>query len=215
MGGVITSIGPATAKVLQVLLSDPGRAWYGRELIRETGIASGSMYPLLRRLEAAGWVISQREVIDAIAAGRPARTYHHIAPQAVAEVRARLVAEVARYTPPPATAGEAGIGMQPGITRKRHSRQQTPPGPLRCPRATGSVPTRERPTLSLLCEVPRLQRVGHHLCALGVDPARRLRAGSVPSHSIWSSLSEVASNEAAGPSSARQAGDGADDCSGG
>jgi PadR family transcriptional regulator, regulatory protein PadR len=50
-------IGRATVDVLEVLLTSDRPRW-GLELIKATGRPSGSVYPLLDRLEQAGWVRS-------------------------------------------------------------------------------------------------------------------------------------------------------------
>jgi PadR family transcriptional regulator, regulatory protein PadR len=44
----------ATLKVLKVLLDDPAKRQYGLEIGRAAGLPSGSIYPLLMRLEEAG-----------------------------------------------------------------------------------------------------------------------------------------------------------------
>ncbi|RKT57879.1 PadR family transcriptional regulator [Saccharothrix australiensis] len=50
-------IGKATVDVLAALL-DGDRPRWGLEIIKLTGRPSGSVYPLLDRLERAGWVTS-------------------------------------------------------------------------------------------------------------------------------------------------------------
>ena len=50
-------IGAATVDVLGVLLDSDQPRW-GLEIIKLTGRPSGSVYPLLDRLERAGWVTS-------------------------------------------------------------------------------------------------------------------------------------------------------------
>ena len=50
-------IGGATVDVLGVLLENDQPRW-GLEIIKLTGRPSGSVYPLLDRLERAGWVTS-------------------------------------------------------------------------------------------------------------------------------------------------------------
>lgn len=50
-------IGKATVDVLGVLLGSDQPRW-GLEIIKATGRPSGSVYPLLDRLETAGWVTS-------------------------------------------------------------------------------------------------------------------------------------------------------------
>jgi DNA-binding PadR family transcriptional regulator len=51
-------IGKATVDVLAVLLESDRPRW-GLEIIKATGRPSGSVYPLLDRLDRAGWVTSQ------------------------------------------------------------------------------------------------------------------------------------------------------------
>jgi PadR family transcriptional regulator PadR len=64
------------ARVLQVFLEDPSEPRYGFDLMQVLGLASGTLYPILARLESAGWIIGKREVINPTEAGRsPRRTY--------------------------------------------------------------------------------------------------------------------------------------------
>src|SRR5262245_27364997 len=63
-----------TQAVLAVLLA---RETWGFDLSKESGLPAGTIYPILQRLTAAGWVTSRWE--DAAAAqedGRPARRYY-------------------------------------------------------------------------------------------------------------------------------------------
>ena len=48
---------PATVDVLDALLVDRGGIW-GLQIVSSTGRPSGSVYPILERLERAGWVES-------------------------------------------------------------------------------------------------------------------------------------------------------------
>ena len=62
------------ALVLQALLQEHR---YGFEIMRVTRLKSGTVYPLLRRLEAGGFVQSRWEnESDAHDDGRPARRYY-------------------------------------------------------------------------------------------------------------------------------------------
>lgn len=54
----LARVGGATVDVLAVLL-DSDRPRWGLEIIKVTGRPSGSVYPLLDRLERAGWVSSE------------------------------------------------------------------------------------------------------------------------------------------------------------
>jgi TetR/AcrR family transcriptional regulator, mexJK operon transcriptional repressor len=67
-----------------------------------TGMASGSLYPLLAKLETAGWLKRAKEDIDPSAAGRPARMHYTITGAAVAAARIQLAALSEQYRPPSA-----------------------------------------------------------------------------------------------------------------
>ena len=51
---------PATVDVLRVLLDDGASIW-GMLVIKRTGRPAGSVYPILERLESAGWASSAWE----------------------------------------------------------------------------------------------------------------------------------------------------------
>lgn len=51
---------PATVDVLDALVSDRSGIW-GLQIVSSTGRPSGSVYPILERLERAGWVESAWE----------------------------------------------------------------------------------------------------------------------------------------------------------
>ncbi len=63
-------------KVLKAMVEKPREGRSGAELSKGTGISSGTLYPLLQRLEQAGWVTSVWEEIDPSKAGRPRRRYY-------------------------------------------------------------------------------------------------------------------------------------------
>lgn len=50
---------PQVGKVLAVFMADPSKEWFGREIMQLTGLNSGTLYPILERLELAGWLVSQ------------------------------------------------------------------------------------------------------------------------------------------------------------
>lgn len=76
--------------VLQVLLEDPQRELYGRELGEAAGLASGTVHPILARFEATGWLESRWEDVDASAEGRPARRYYRLTPDGAVRARDAL-----------------------------------------------------------------------------------------------------------------------------
>jgi PadR family transcriptional regulator len=93
-------ITPRMARVLKIFLQDPGQSRYGFELMRLTGLASGSLYPMLARLEQAGWLTKGKENIDPHAEGRPPRLHYTITGTAVTAARLQLAALSDQYRPP-------------------------------------------------------------------------------------------------------------------
>lgn len=88
------------AAVIKVFLEDPQQPRYGFDLMRRTRQPSGTLYPILARLERAGWLIGGREDIDPHAEGRPRRRTYHITGAAVAAARTQLAALSEQYRPP-------------------------------------------------------------------------------------------------------------------
>lgn len=82
----------AVVKVLAVFLQDAGVDRYGLDLIRATGLPSGTLYPILERLERAGWLNAEWETIDPVTGGRPARRYYRLTPQGLSAARVELAA---------------------------------------------------------------------------------------------------------------------------
>lgn len=93
-------ITPKMARVLKVFLEDPGQPRYGYELMKVTGMPSGSLYPMLAKFEEAGWLTRGKENIDPRAAGRPPRMHYTITGAAVSAARVQLAALSERYRPP-------------------------------------------------------------------------------------------------------------------
>jgi PadR family transcriptional regulator PadR len=89
----------AVAKVIAALLADVGADRYGLELMRATGLASGTLYPILTRLERAGWVSADWEDIDPVAEGRPSRRYYRLTAHGAATGRTELAALNAQLSP--------------------------------------------------------------------------------------------------------------------
>lgn len=69
------------ACVLQALAKGAG---YGFDVMDLTGLASGTVYPILRRFEEAGWVRSEWEDTDPHREGRPRRRQYYLADQGTA-----------------------------------------------------------------------------------------------------------------------------------
>jgi PadR family transcriptional regulator PadR len=94
-----------TARALAALLAEPDADRYGLELMRATGLASGTLYPILHRLQDAGWLVAQWEDVDPAAVGRPARRFYRLTPDGAQSARLAL-AELRRQTTVPGTAGQ-------------------------------------------------------------------------------------------------------------
>jgi PadR family transcriptional regulator PadR len=70
-----------TQLVLRALLDEPAQQRYGLELCDLVGLPSGTIYPILARLERVSWVDSAWE--DPAAheqAGRPRRRFYRLTP---------------------------------------------------------------------------------------------------------------------------------------
>lgn len=67
-----------TLKLLKLLIERPLHARSGADMARLTGIGSGTLYPLLQRLENAGWLKSDWEEVDPAEVGRPRRRYYRL-----------------------------------------------------------------------------------------------------------------------------------------
>ncbi|TNB48142.1 PadR family transcriptional regulator [Martelella lutilitoris] len=67
-----------TRRVLSAILERPFDRFSGAEISKATGLASGSLYPILMRLERAGWLHSEWEAGDPKALGRPRRRYYKL-----------------------------------------------------------------------------------------------------------------------------------------
>lgn len=62
-----------TLRVLKFMLDAPRTPRSGAELSRALNIKSGTLYPLLARLEASSWLNSKWEQVDPSEEGRPRR----------------------------------------------------------------------------------------------------------------------------------------------
>jgi PadR family transcriptional regulator PadR len=76
-----------TLKVLGAFLAAPRDELSGADITRHAGIGPGTLYPLLQRLERAGWLDSRWETEDPAALGRPRRRYYHITGLGVQQAR--------------------------------------------------------------------------------------------------------------------------------
>ena len=90
-----------TLLVLTALCAEPGEWLHGYGMARDTGLKSGSLYPILIRLAERGLVEARWE--DGQPAGRPRRHLYRLTPGGLASARAALAA-----TPAPARASGQG-----------------------------------------------------------------------------------------------------------
>jgi DNA-binding PadR family transcriptional regulator len=67
-----------TLKVLRELLTRPQAEVSGAEIARSTKLASGTLYPILFRLEKSGWLTSHWEEVDASEVKRPRRRLYRL-----------------------------------------------------------------------------------------------------------------------------------------
>ncbi|MFC8208874.1 PadR family transcriptional regulator [[Kitasatospora] papulosa] len=80
-----------TQLVLQALLEDPAKQRYGLELCEVAGLPSGTIYPILARLEQVGWLDSSWEDPTVHeAAGRPRRRFYRITQDGAEQARDAL-----------------------------------------------------------------------------------------------------------------------------
>jgi PadR family transcriptional regulator len=89
-----------TQLVLQALLADPTAELYGVEIGSAAGLPSGTVHPILARLEGLGWLDSRWEDINPRVVGRPARRYYRLTATG-AESAESALAQAYRAVPQP------------------------------------------------------------------------------------------------------------------
>jgi PadR family transcriptional regulator, regulatory protein PadR len=67
-----------TLKLLKLLLEKPKEGRSGAEISKITKLGSGTMYPLLQRLEIAKWIEGEWENVDPSEVGRPKRRLYKL-----------------------------------------------------------------------------------------------------------------------------------------
>ena len=68
----------STLKVLVVLLENQNQELAGSDIRKFTDIGAGTLYPILARLEKAGWVESHWEDVDPSKEGRPRKRFYRL-----------------------------------------------------------------------------------------------------------------------------------------
>ncbi len=84
----LSRVTPATLDVLEALMG-PDEELYGLKIARNAGRKTGSVYPILARLEEAGWVESCWEREERGERG-PRRRFYRLNPDGLAAARALL-----------------------------------------------------------------------------------------------------------------------------
>jgi PadR family transcriptional regulator, regulatory protein PadR len=104
-------------RVLRVLTADPSAQHYGYDLMKAAKLPSGTLYPMLARLQQDGLVESEWETQREEAGGRPPRRYYRLTAEGLRVARLEL-AQAASRSP----ARQAGYGTArpaPGSTARR------------------------------------------------------------------------------------------------
>jgi DNA-binding MarR family transcriptional regulator len=102
----------ATQLVLRALLVEPGREAYGAEIGRAAGLPSGTITPIVARLENAGILTHRIEDIDPGLIGRPRRKYYSFTSGGAERARYALARVSAA-----AASRSRGLGSaRPGLT---------------------------------------------------------------------------------------------------
>jgi len=80
-----------TQLVLRAMLAEPAAERYGLQLCAQTGLPSGTIYPIVARLEQLGWVESSWEDPgEHVAQGRPRRRYYRLTEEGAEQARDAL-----------------------------------------------------------------------------------------------------------------------------
>ena len=73
-----------TLRTLESFLENPTDELSGSDVQKRSGLASGTLYPILLRLESAGWFVSRWESVDPASVGRPRRRLYRLTPSGLA-----------------------------------------------------------------------------------------------------------------------------------
>lgn len=76
--------------VVRAMLAEPAREMYGLEICKAAELPSGTIHPILARLERCEWLESRWEDIEPTEEGRPRRRYYRLSPYGAERARAAL-----------------------------------------------------------------------------------------------------------------------------
>lgn len=77
-------------RVLRVFLADVSARHYGYDLMKAAKLPSGTLYPMLARLQDQGLITSEWEPQPADAGGRPPRRYYQLTGDGIRVARLEL-----------------------------------------------------------------------------------------------------------------------------
>jgi PadR family transcriptional regulator PadR len=78
-------------QVLRAMLEDAAVPRYGLEISKQAGLETGTLYPVMARLEGVGWVESHWEDPElSISDGRPRRRYYQLTRDGAEQARVAL-----------------------------------------------------------------------------------------------------------------------------
>jgi PadR family transcriptional regulator PadR len=80
----------ALERVLRVFVSDPAERRYGYDLMKAAKLPSGTLYPMLARLQREGLVTSEWESPQEDGGGRPPRKYYRLTSEGLRVARLEL-----------------------------------------------------------------------------------------------------------------------------
>ena len=79
-----------TQLVLRAMLAEPTEEMYGLQIGQAAELPSGTIHPILARLEGYGWLESRWEEINPAEEGRPRRRYYRLSPEGAEHARTAL-----------------------------------------------------------------------------------------------------------------------------
>jgi len=77
-------------RVLRVMIADPSALHYGYDLMKAAKLPSGTLYPMLARLQQDGLVDSEWEAQREDAGGRPPRKFYRLTAEGLRVARLEL-----------------------------------------------------------------------------------------------------------------------------
>jgi DNA-binding PadR family transcriptional regulator len=79
-----------TQLVLRAMLAEPSQEMYGLQICQAAELPSGTIHPILARLEGCGWLESRWEDIAPATEGRPRRRYYRLSTEGAEYARTAL-----------------------------------------------------------------------------------------------------------------------------